>query len=327
MSPYTTTVNKPQSQQLQPQQQHQQASRLVALDENHSLGQERDCLMDPFATSAPSQSPFSLLSLSDERLRVQQPTSSSSNSSNSNDPLVQLMETSPFQQRPYLMNSAVNSIHINNNSNHSNSNNSSNSSHSNRIMQQQPLQLHSIPESNTHTFEDQDFFDDVNDFMLPSSLNDLLTPTELRKQQQFPSYLSSSGASMGRQPSFEPMGTSSSLSSSWNVPFYNSHGPITNHGNYSYDDTPQQPYFANAINIPGDHSNNTANNNSNNHGPGYHNHFSNTTITNTNTSAALVSDEDGPFIMEDTIEPDIISTTTTITSINNNQNSTEKLFL
>jgi hypothetical protein len=320
MSPYTTsTSTKTQSQQPQ-QQQPQQTNRLFAYDSNgsHSLGQDRDYFMDPFASSAPSQSSFSLLSLSDDRLRIPQ------SSSSSHDPLVQLVGTSPFQQRPFLLNS-VNSIHHS----HSNSNSSS-SSNSNRItQQQQPPQLHSIPESNnTLQYEDQEFFDDVNDFMLPSSLNDLLTPTELRKQQQFPSYLSSSNKSTSRQPSFEPMGTSSSLSSSWNVPFYNgnSHGPITNHSNYGYEDslldTPQQqPYFSNAINIPGGSSGN------NSHGFSYHGYFSNSSTTagnTTSTSAALTLDEDGPFIMEDTIE----SNTTTSTSINdnpkaNNQNSTE----
>jgi hypothetical protein len=295
MSPYTSTNSKSQP--------PQQPTNRFPFEGSHSVSQDRDYFLDPFASSAPSQSPFSLLSLSDERLRLPQlPQQSSSN----HDPMVQLMGTSPFQQRPLF-----NGLHQGN---------------ANRIIQQQqPSQLHSIPENNNHTFEDQEFFDDVNDFMLPSSLNDLLTPTELRKQQQFPSYLSSSSTSTSRQPSFEPMGTSS-LSSSWNVPFYSgssSHGPITNHGSYGYDDTlldtPQQPYFSNAINIPGGQSGSSR-------AFSYQGYFSSSTTTSaaaattttTTTSAALTLDEDGPFIMEDTIESSTITNDTP--KVNKNEN-------
>lgn len=117
---------------------------------------------------------------------------------------------------------------------------------------------------------------DVDSFILPSSLNDLLTPTELRKQQiptirnnNHLGYLSSSSNSYYqhyRQPSFEP-------TPSWNAPFY----------------TEPQHFSSNAINIPG------SNTNRNHHLQ----HFQHDFLPNTNNSQ-LFEDDDEPFIMEDT---------------------------
>lgn len=194
-----------------------------------------DYFMDPFGSSVPSPSPFSLL-------------------------MVDETNKQSFQQRsPYLFQT----------------NNSYQSQKSISERQQQQQQ--------------EDYFNDINDFILPSSLNDLLTPTELRKQQLPASssvaanrdYLSSSHHN-NQQPSYE------SSSSSWNMPFYS--GIATSNDNYGYEDADQQSrYFSsNAINIPGGHHNNMRANN-------YNQQEFLPTANN-----AFNLDEDGPFIMEDT---------------------------
>ena len=141
---------------------------------------------DPFISSAPSPSPFSMMLL-DERRHP------------SND----------------LLSTSNHSFNANNNNRSFYSTNGINIHHNNTSMQP----LHSIPEStNNHRYRMEQ--ENMNDFMLPSSLNDLLTPNELRQQQQYPLH-SNNG------PSFELS------SSNWNhVPFYNTN----NTSHYSYDD-------------------------------------------------------------------------------------------
>jgi hypothetical protein len=200
-----------------------------------------DYFMDPFGSSAPSPSPFSLLTVDKNNKQS-------------------------FQQRsPYLFQT----------------NNSYQLSQKSVLERQQHQQQQKQQQEN--------YFNDVNDFILPSSLNDLLTPTELRKQQLSASssvasnwdYLSSSHHN-NRQPSYELS------SSSRNVPFYN--GMANSNSNYGYEDVDQlSRYFSsNAINIPGGHHNNMR--------PNSYNQQDFLPIA----SNTFNLDEDGPFIMEDT---------------------------
>lgn len=220
---------------LQQQQQQQQPSSFSSFNSRFLFDQfysanEPNTNNDPFASSAPSPSHFPMLSLDERRSRIM-----------SNNDSQQLLPSN----KPYLY--------------HSNSSNSSSSGGIN-IAQQQSL--HSIPERNgsyRSYHHQQQEEEDVNDFMLPSSLNDLLTPNELLQQLQFP--------------------TTTTTTQRWNVPFY------TNGTSYSYDDSsPLQPSsrYQQPINISSGGS----------------------SSSNSNNNLDFIvdyPDEEGPFIMEDTV--------------------------
>ncbi|KAI8148957.1 hypothetical protein BJV82DRAFT_530639 [Fennellomyces sp. T-0311] len=117
--------------------------------------------------------------------------------------------------------------------------------------------LHSIPESSRFLDVPQrsygDYFDDdhedLNDAMLPSSLNELLTPTELqlrkaREQQQ--TIRSYAGAGLERSPS-ESMRPKLAAAKSLDVSYDWQHALKNDDG---YDDL-QGAGITNAINIPG----------------------------------------------------------------------------
>ncbi|KAI8989524.1 hypothetical protein BDB01DRAFT_782195 [Pilobolus umbonatus] len=92
--------------------------------------------------------------------------------------------------------------------------------HGNRLINQDPF------------IKQQEDLHDVNDFILPSSLNDLLTPNELQHRQQYNS-AASSYVLNGSGHSYEM------THASWNIPFYaNNHGhanPLGNYDNRHYE--------------------------------------------------------------------------------------------
>lgn len=274
-----------QQQQQQQQQLQQQASSFSSFNSASSrflfdqFYAANESSSDPFATSAPSPSHFSMLSLDERRSRILSATSSNNN--NNDSPLLSTSSGS-YTNKPFLFHS-----------------NSSHSTTGGINIAQQQQSLHSIPEGSRsyrsyhhqHHYQQQqqqlqgeEEEDDVNDFMLPSSLNDLLTPNELLQQLQFPSSQSSSS---NRQYEAQlPQ---------WNVPFYinNTNGT----GSYSYDESsPLQS--SSSLRYQQPTNTNTTTMNMNNLSSG------GSSSSNSNNNLDFIvdyPDEDGPFIMEDTV--------------------------
>ncbi|KAL9543573.1 hypothetical protein MBANPS3_008050 [Mucor bainieri] len=181
----------------------------------------RSFLHDPFASSAPA---VSLLHLHEQQQQLwRNQGRSSSNNTLTHPQDFMGMRSSPrdTQQDPFLGTSPFSSRLSSSVSN-------SNTIHNNGIMQSPPLRyqptsfgsLGGLGGGSGHGSGGQDNYD-LNDAMLPSSLNDLFTPSELqvrrvRQQEQYPT---TNGNSSMDSWSMRDTSSSSFDQRQWRVPF------------------------------------------------------------------------------------------------------------
>ncbi|KAF1800275.1 hypothetical protein FB192DRAFT_1285023 [Mucor lusitanicus] len=170
----------------------------------------RSFLHDPFGSSAPA---VSLLHLHEQQQQLWRNQGRSISSSSNNNALSHPqdfmgMRSSPreTQPDPFLGTSPFSSRLSSSVSN-------SNTIHNNGIMQSPPLRGESSASGGQDNY-------DLNDAMLPSSLNDLFTPSELqvrrvRQQEQYPS----THGSMDSWSMRDTTSTSSFDQRQWRVPF------------------------------------------------------------------------------------------------------------